>query len=211
MVYIVLGIIVAVILIVIVINFSKKSGTDNNNKNSGWSGFVDRLFMPGYKRAGIRGEEIATSAIESVLRDGDYLFTNVNVEFEGRPAELDNVIVNQFGVYIIEVKNYSGYIIGNEEDFEWQKYKTTDAGNTYEGLVKNPIRQVRRQIDILARHLRSHGINAWIKGYVILLRDNSPVESEYILHCIDDVDRVIHTKDRNYLSPDVIDLIIKQL
>ena len=198
-------------MIAVVIYYSEKSGTDNNNKNNDGSGFIDRIFMQGYKRAGIRGEEIATSAIESVLRDGDYLFTNVNVEFEGRPAELDNVIVNQFGVYIIEVKNYSGYIIGNEEVFEWQKYKTTDAGNTYEGSVKNPIRQVRRQIDILANYLRSQSVKVWVKGYVYLLQDNSPVESECILHGIDDIDQVIHTKDRKCLTPDVIDKIIMLL
>jgi len=56
-------------------------------------------------------------------------------------------------------------IVGGEDDFEWQKYKTTEAGNTYEKTVKNPIRQVKRQIDILAHFLDYYGARAWIEGF----------------------------------------------
>lgn len=56
------------------------------------------------------------------------------------------MVINRYGVFIIEVKNYKGELVGNGDDYEWKKYKTTGAGNTYEKTVKNPIRQVKRQI-----------------------------------------------------------------
>ncbi len=193
--FIIIGII-TVIVIIVVIATRSKNRPDSGNK----PGFWEWVVTPEYKRVGIRGEETAASAIRSVLREGDRLFTNVSIEYDGKPAELDNVIVNKYGVFIIEVKNYTGRIVGGEDDYEWQKYKTTDAGNTYEKTVKNPIKQVKRQIYILARYLEYYGARVWVRGYAILLHGNSPVQSEYMLTSVADIDRVIHTADRRMLD-----------
>ena len=198
----IIGIIAVIAIIVILATRSK------NRPNSGNEpGFREWIFTPEYKRAGIRGEEAATRAIRSVLREGDRLFTNVSIGYDGKPAELDNVIVNKYGVFIIEVKNYTGRIIGGEDDYEWQKYKTTDAGNTYEKTVKNPIKQVKRQIYILARYLEYYGSRVWVRGYAILLHGNSPVQSEYILTSVADIDRAIHTSDRRMLDAKTLEKI----
>lgn len=152
------------------------------------------------KRAGRRGEVVATNAIKGVLRDGDLLFTNVEISYDDRPAELDNVIVNQYGVFIIEVKNYKGHLYGTEDDYEWKKYKDDGYGNTFEKNVKNPIKQVKRQIYILAKYLDYYGSRVWVDGYVLLIHGNSPVQSGYVLSSIQDIDRAIHTPGRNCLS-----------
>ena len=162
------------------------------------------VLQPEERRVGKRGEKIAEEIIRRALHEGDLLFTNVRIEYDGRPAELDNVIVNRYGVFIIEVKNYKGKIIGNEDDYEWRKYKTTSAGNTYEKTVKNPIRQVKRQTYILAHYLEENGARVWIRGYAMLLYGNSPVESEYVLNGREDTERVIHTKDRDILDADTV-------
>ena len=162
------------------------------------------VLQPEERRVGKRGEKIAEEIIRRALHEGDLLFTNVRIEYDGRPAELDNVIVNRYGVFIIEVKNYKGKIIGNEDDYEWRKYKTTSAGNTYEKTVKNPIRQVKRQTYILAHYLEENGARVWIRGYAMLLYGNSPIESEYVLNGREDTERVIHTKDRDILDADTV-------
>ena len=158
-------------------------------------------------RAGKRGEAAASAIIRQALREGDCYFTNVSIEYDGMPAELDNVIVNKYGVFIIEVKNYKGEIMGGEDDYEWRKYKMTDAGNVYEKNVKNPIKQVKRQVYVLARFLEKKGVRVWISGYCMLLKHNSPVFSEHILNDADDVDRIIHTKGRSLLSEETVSLI----
>lgn len=163
------------------------------------------------KRAGRRGEAIATSAINSVLRDGDRLFTNVEIAFDGRPAELDNVIVNQFGVFIIEVKNYKGRLYGAGDDYEWKKYKDDGYGNTFEKNVKNPIKQVKRQIYILAKYLDYCGSHVWVEGYAFLIYGNSPIQSRYVLSSLQEIDRAIHTPGRNRISKQQADAISKLL
>ena len=160
------------------------------------------------ERAGRYGEVTATNAIKSVLRDEDQLFTNVNISFEGKSAELDIVIVNNRGVFVVEVKNYRGTLVGSEDSFEWTKYKTTVAGNTYEKSVRNPIKQVKRQVYILSRYLDYYGSRVWVEGYALLIQGNSPVISRYILSDVKDIDRAIHKSGRNRLSKQQVDAIV---
>ena len=195
----------AVLIIVLIIR--SHPGAGSGRRPSVW----ESLFTPEYKQAGNRGEKAAVRVIKSVLRADDRLLTNVRIEYDGKPAELDTVIVNRYGVFIIEVKNYVGRIVGGEDDYEWHKYKMTDAGNIYKKTVKNPIKQVKRQIYILARYLDYYGARVWVKGYAILLQDNSPVESDHLLHSAADIDRAIHTKDRTLLNAAAVDQILKLL
>ncbi len=163
------------------------------------------------ERAGAQGEAAVSAVIRSVLREGDTLYNNVPVEFGGKAAELDNVVVNEFGVFIIEAKNYSGVLAGGEDDYEWEQQKLTDAGNWYTNSVKNPIRQVRRQVYIFANYLKYYGVDVWVEGYAYLVYSNSPVESPHILRTTEDIDRAIHRPGRR-LDPKVlasIDFLLK--
>lgn len=151
------------------------------------------MWETGERRYGRRGEQIAADIIRKVLRGDDVLYRNVSISFEGKPTELDTVVVNQYGVFIIEVKNYKGRLYGNEDDFEWQKYKDDGYGNTFEMRVKNPIKQVKRQTYILAQYLNYYGAKVWVEGYALLIHGNSPVKSRYILSSVEEIDAAIHT------------------
>ena len=159
------------------------------------------------KRAGRRGEEVATDIISRVLTDDDILLTNVRISFEGSRSEVDNLIINSHGVFIIEAKNYVGELVGGLDDYEWKKYKTTPGGDIYCKTVKNPIKQVKRQIYILSHILRQHKLDVWVDGYVILLEKNSPVDDNMILESLSDIDKAIHGLGSNRLSDREIDII----
>ncbi len=152
------------------------------------------------RRAGRRGEHFASRLIAEVLDDRDVLLTNVKLSYDGKRTELDNVIINNRGVFIIEVKNYSGMLVGEEDDFEWVKNKVTDAGNVYQKTVKNPIPQVKRQIYILSGRLKQRKIGVWVEGYVFFVERNSPVRSDYVLDTRRDIDQAIHHGTDNNLS-----------
>ncbi|MBQ3773504.1 MAG: NERD domain-containing protein [Pseudobutyrivibrio sp.] len=159
------------------------------------------------ERAGRRGEEIATDIISRVLTDDDILLTNVRISFEGSRSEVDNLIINSHGVFIIEAKNYVGELVGGLDDYEWKKYKITPGGDIYCKTVKNPIKQVKRQIYILSHILKQHKLDVWVDGYVILLEKNSPVDDDMILESLSDIDKAIHGLGGNRLSDREIDII----
>lgn len=168
-------------------------------------------IKPPHERAGERGERAASALLRKYLAEDDTLLTNVCIEYDGKPAELDNVIVNKYGVFVIEVKNYVGELYGSEDDYEWTKVKTTDAGNKYEKTVKNPIKQVKRQVYLLAGYLGERGIKVWVQGYALLLNDNSPVESEWVLSTASNMRNVFHASDRQRLSKQTEQLIVDAL
>ena len=184
--YLLTGIVITavVILLAFLLALVSKGGTDESEA----------------RRAGRRGEHFASHLISEVLDDRDILLTNVKLSYDGKRTELDNVIINNRGVFIIEVKNYSGMLVGEEDDFEWVKNKVTDAGNIYQKTVKNPIPQVKRQIYILSGRLKQRKINVWVEGYVFFVERNSPVRSDYVLDTRRDIDRVIHHGTDNNLS-----------
>ncbi|MCR4908700.1 MAG: NERD domain-containing protein [Lachnospiraceae bacterium] len=146
----------------------------------------------GEKRAGRQGEQVASQIIKEILNDEDILLTNVKTAFTGNTAELDNVIINNHGIFIIEVKNYTGMLAGNGNDKEW--LKSISSGAFFQKSVKNPIWQVKRQVSILSDYLKQYGIKSKIEGYAFLLERNSPVESPFILSSQKDIDSVIYSE-----------------
>ncbi len=206
---VILGIIILFLLVKIL---SSNSGSHGGSSGTYYDDYNNSdIDSREQKQAGNIGEMIAVKDIKYVLRTDDRLFTNVRIEYNGKPAELDNVIVNKYGVFIIEVKNYAGDVYGKENDPKWIQRKTTAAGYIYEKEVTNPVRQVKRQIYILASYLRHNGANVWVRGYAIMIHGNSPVESESILKSVRDIDSVIHTTDRKMLSAESISKISKLL
>ena len=159
------------------------------------------------KRAGRLGERFAYEVISEILREDDVLLTNITVTFDGKQAEFDDVIINSTGVYIIEVKNYSGELFGDEDDYEWIKNKMTPGGQFYQKTVKNPIKQVKRQVNVLSQYLQNNGINAWIRGYVFFVEQNCPVQSEYVLATQRDIDEAVHRPGDETLDERTIDRI----
>ncbi len=178
-------------------------------KNTSKSG--GKPFVPSYEAEGERAEKYVVSLIRPLLRENDVLLTNVAIAYDSSRTELDIVIVNTNGVFLLEVNNYSGELQGGETDYDWKKFHRSAAGKTYEKSVKNPIRQVKRQIWILSRYLHSYGYDAWIEGRVFLLNGNSPIEHPSVLHFLDELEPVIHRTGKRPLSKDSINGIVALL
>ena len=149
-------------------------------------------YESGQKRAGRQGENYVCDLICQVLKEKDLLFSNVPIEIEGKRTELDHIIVNNRGIFIIEVKNYSGSLMGTDNDYEWVKTKISSSGNSYTKIVKNPIKQVNRQVYLLAQFLKYYGVDVWVEGYTFFVQGNSPVHCKQVLESVQDINHVIH-------------------
>lgn len=159
------------------------------------------------KQAGRRGEIIARQVIQEILRDDDILLNNVKLYADNKQAEADNIIINSRGIFIFEVKNLRGTLLGDEDTYDWLQIKDAGYGNAYQKTVKNPIKQVKRQIYILSKLLKDNGINIWIEGYVFFVQGNSPVQSDYVVDTQADIDRIIHDGKNQHISVAVINSI----
>ena len=170
-----------------------------------------RTEEDGKERAGKEGEILAGKIIHQYLNDQDIILNNVEITVHGKETELDYVVINRNGVFIFEVKNYSGELEGNEDDEYWSKYKISSGNNEYVKEVRNPIKQVKRGIYLLKELLHIYGVYLWIDGYVLFVNMNSPIESDYTINDENEIDIILHTKGRQNLNKKQIEKIVNIL
>lgn len=159
--------------------------------------------------AGEEGESIAKDILKKYINDGDIIVNNVNISVHGRNTELDFVVINKNGVFIFEVKNFSGELEGEEDDDYWMKYKISSGNQEYSKELRNPIKQLKREIYLLKEYLNYYGINLWVEGYVLFVNMNSPIESDYTINDECDIDDILHQKRKQNLSKRKIEEIVK--
>ncbi len=135
------------------------------------------------------------------------IFLEMYISHNGEQTELDNVIINNAGVTVVEVKNWFGELFGEEDDPEWIQNKTSSGGGVIQQTVRNPILQVKRQVRILSEILADNSVTADVKGFVFFVNMNSPVESEYILTTQEDIDRAINSKREKTLSDREVEMV----
>ncbi|MBO7225420.1 MAG: NERD domain-containing protein [Bacteroidales bacterium] len=83
--------------------------------------------------------EIGEESVASILRTlpKDYVvFNDVYLEIKGKSTQIDHVVISRYGVFIIETKNYTGWIFGNDTSEYWTQ---TIYEDKYK--LRNPLRQ----------------------------------------------------------------------
>lgn len=161
--------------------------------------------------AGKEGELQAKKILNHYLNENDLLLNNVNISIHGRNTELDYVVINNNGVFIFEVKNFSGQLVGDEDDQYWNKYKISRGNKEYIKEIRNPIKQLKREIYLLKEYLKYYGVDLWIEGYVFFVNMNSPVESEYTVNDKSEIDDILHLRRNQVLTKNQIEKIISIL
>lgn len=200
--YIIIGIILLVALIIWLINIDSKNIYEHEQ--------YEREQRE-IKNAGNFGEAICKSEIKQILRSDDILINNICLNINGKETEIDNLIINKNGIFIIEVKNYNGTLYGDIDDFEWEKIKVSPGGNVFTKEVKNPIRQMKRQTYLLSRYLKENGIRIWISPFAYFINDNSPVNDECVISDIRELDKTIHKPQEKIYDDKVISKAVRLL
>ena len=72
------------------------------------------------KRRGKKGERVVQKIL-SGFKGKRYVFNDLLFEQRGRSCQIDHVLISENGIFVIETKNYSGVIFGEEEEREWRQ------------------------------------------------------------------------------------------
>lgn len=99
----------------------------------------------------------------------------------------------------------------HRDDEQWIKNKITPGGSFYQETIRNPIKQVNRQIYITSQYLKENGFDTWVEGYVFFVEMNSPVVSKRVLVTQKDIDDAIHYGHNNKLTVDKKNKIVELL
>jgi len=112
-------------------------------------------------KKGLLGEENICDLINKNIDIYSKIIRNVYIPIENKKTEIDIILITSFGLFIIESKNYSGYIYGSEEDYQWTQY-FTDTNKNY---FLNPIHQNEYHIDYISNYLKRD--LSYFKSYII--------------------------------------------
>lgn len=87
---------------------------------------------------GKRGENRVRRIIGKTQEGLRYVFNDYKIVDEGMSCQIDHILINQNGVFVIETKNYSGNIYGTDEQREWTQVL---AYGKVKNKIYNPVKQ----------------------------------------------------------------------
>lgn len=80
--------------------------------------------------------EKRVSLILNSLPDNYYSFNDIYIRKDDVSVQIDHVIISVYGIFVIETKNYTGWIYGSDKSEKWVKNM---YGNKY--YFQNPLKQ----------------------------------------------------------------------
>jgi len=94
------------------------------------------ISMFSAKIKGYSGERTVAILLSKLDKDDYLVINNILLKVNGKTSQIDHVVISNYGIFVIETKNYKGWIIGSEYDDYWKQiiYKTKDK-------LYNPIKQ----------------------------------------------------------------------
>ena len=91
-------------------------------------------FIPKIK--GYLGERDVSNRLSKLNSSNYKVINNLMLQVGNKTTQIDHIVVSNYGIFVIETKNYKGWIIGNEYDEYWKQviYKRTEK-------LYNPVKQ----------------------------------------------------------------------
>jgi hypothetical protein len=98
---------------------------------------------------GNRGERRVNAVLASKLPSDKYaIFHDVTLDSSHGATQVDHIVVSRYGVFVIETKNYSGWIFGSANHKQW-----TQVLYRRKHRFMNPLRQNYKHTEAVKRFL----------------------------------------------------------
>lgn len=96
------------------------------------------IYLKNPATRGKRGEKKVGRIIGKTSKKQQYVINNLILVVDGKSSQIDHIVINPRGIFVIETKNYSGQIYGSESQHEWTQVLA--YGNVKNQLY-NPLKQ----------------------------------------------------------------------
>ena len=116
------------------------------------------------------GEQLIEDNINKHIDIYHKTIKNVILNKEDKKTEIDIILITCTGIFVIESKNFNGYIYGNNKHRKWTQVLTKDKHNIFD----NPIIQNQYHIDFISNNLKLD--QSYFHSYVVF-GDNSKLQN----------------------------------
>lgn len=152
---VVLVVVCVVVFICIWIITNNKKHNDNVKNNFEKSPNSKKLAKDDYaKRKGRIGEQLIRKRLQPFINDSAEILYNCYIPNDkGGTSEIDVLMISKKGIWVIESKNYSGWLFGKADDQYWTQSVKDRNKNAKKSKFYNPIIQNRGHIKHLQNYL----------------------------------------------------------
>lgn len=119
----------------------------------------------GSVRAGQFGESRVSKLLAKMLPGSMYILNDLTIKFGGSSAQIDHIVVGPKGIFVIETKNWSGTVRGDEKRETWEQVPSRGKKSI---KVHNPISQNQHHVNVLSNWLRANG-KLWSEIYSLVI------------------------------------------
>nr|WP_081415099.1 NERD domain-containing protein [Ectobacillus panaciterrae] len=91
-----------------------------------------------YKIKGRAGEKKIQNHLSKLNKDEYIVMYDLTIQTErGKTTQIDHLVISRAGIFVIETKNYDGWILGNEKDPKWTQMIYTRKVRFYNPIWQN--------------------------------------------------------------------------
>ena len=158
-----------IVILIIIINAANNSEgpRDYNHYNSTFyresSSSVDKTENDIIGEEGEKYFKYYANIIEAKF--DSHIFSDIIIQdYKRRICEIDYLIINSRGIFVLELKNWAGDIYGKDDDENWEQLLGYDHSTRH--THHNPIRQNQNQVNIVKNYLE---LDDFVYGKVVFL------------------------------------------
>lgn len=119
----------------------------------------------GSVRAGQFGESRVAKMLSRLLPGNMYIINDLTVRFGSASAQIDHIVAGPKGLFVIETKNWSGTVRGDEKKETWEQIPARGKKTI---KVGNPVSQNQHHVNVLRNWLRANG-KLWDEIYSLVV------------------------------------------
>ena len=167
---------------------------------------VDILY-PRFR--GFMGEFWVRQELKKLPKDKYRVLNNIMIEENNNTHQIDHIVVSQYGIFVIEMKNYYGLILGDEYKNKWIQYLGKKRS-----YFQNPIHQNYGHIKVLEELLNLNN-NLFIpiicfsnQTKLKITTKTSVVHLDYLVKAIKNYKNIIIDSDIDLIYDKIMNLNI---
>lgn len=164
--------------------------------------FFLKMYFESPENKGKEGEEVVKEALIQVFKNTKgFIFNDILVEYNGKITQIDHVVISEKGVFVVETKNYSGWIFGSQRNKYWTQviYKNKNK-------FQNPLFQNYGHVKMLESVLK---IDPKVFISIVAFTDNCEFKTDMPKNVMYDyqIGEYVRRLDKKLLSKPEIDLL----
>ncbi|NRA99250.1 MAG: NERD domain-containing protein [Rhodobacteraceae bacterium] len=160
------------------------------------------------ERIGARGERKVHNTLTSVLDASEYrVLSDLILPISGGTTQLDHLVLSRYGIFVIETKNFSGWIFGDADQKRWTQVQKGGKKRRFQ----NPLHQNYAHVKAVEGIL---GIDRkYLHSFVVFTGSAEPKTPmpENVAWGLQALGRLIGVRKQTVISDDQVNAYIHKL